>query len=82
VAETGVEPSHDAAEEMARLFKESAPGLWRAVFVYSGGRRAVADDAVAEAFARAIAYRNRIRFASATDTGSSTMTHTVVNRLV
>lgn len=28
--------------------------MWRAVLAYSGGRRDVADDAVAEAFARAI----------------------------
>lgn len=30
------------------------PQLWRAILVYAGGRREVADDAVGEAFARAI----------------------------
>lgn len=43
------------------LFRDDAPGLWRALYAYSGGRRDVADEAVAEAFARAIAYRRGIR---------------------
>jgi RNA polymerase sigma factor (sigma-70 family) len=37
------------------LWRESGPTLWRAVRAYSGGRTDVADDAVAEAFARAMA---------------------------
>ena len=35
--------------------------IWRAVYAYSGGRRDVADDAVAEAFARAIARPDTVR---------------------
>ena len=35
--------------------------IWRAVYAYSGGRRDVADDAVAEAFARAIARPETVR---------------------
>ncbi|HEY7281371.1 MAG TPA: RNA polymerase sigma factor [Actinomycetota bacterium] len=61
MAETEVDPSHAAMQEMARVFRESGPGLWRAVYVFTGGRRSVADDAVAEAFARAIHHRDRIR---------------------
>jgi RNA polymerase sigma factor (sigma-70 family) len=38
------------------LFREISPALWRALFVYAGGRRDVADDAVSEAFARALRY--------------------------
>ena len=36
------------------IWREAGPAIWRAVLVYAGGRRAIADDAVAEAFARAI----------------------------
>lgn len=36
------------------LWREIAPTMWRAVRAYAGGRRDVADDAVAEAFARVI----------------------------
>ena len=35
--------------------------LWRAVYAYAGGRRDVADDAVAEAFARAMARADHVR---------------------
>jgi len=35
--------------------------LWRAILVYVGGQRHIADDAVAEAFARAIANGVAIR---------------------
>jgi RNA polymerase sigma-70 factor (ECF subfamily) len=43
------------------IWRETGPSLWRAVLVYSGGRRAVADDAVAEAFARAIERSEEVR---------------------
>ena len=43
------------------LFREIGPGLWRAVYAYSGGRREIADDAMAEAFARAIEHEGEIR---------------------
>jgi RNA polymerase sigma-70 factor, ECF subfamily len=60
-----------------RLFRESAPALWRALYGFAGGRRQVAEDALAEAFARAIErgrdvrdplpyiYRTAFRLASA-----------------
>jgi RNA polymerase sigma-70 factor (ECF subfamily) len=43
------------------IWRNSGPVLWRAVYVYVGGRRDLADDAVAEAFARAMARPNEIR---------------------
>lgn len=43
------------------LWREAAPTLWRAVRAYSGGRQDVADDAVAEAFARVIAADTDVR---------------------
>ena len=44
-----------------RLFREEAPGVWRTMLAFTGGRTDVAEEAVAEAFARAIHYRKRIR---------------------
>ncbi len=35
--------------------------MWRTLYAYTGGRRDIADEAVAEAFARAIAYTRGIR---------------------
>jgi RNA polymerase sigma-70 factor, ECF subfamily len=43
------------------IWREHGAALWRAVLVYSGGRRDVADDAVAEAFARTIERRDEVR---------------------
>jgi RNA polymerase sigma factor (sigma-70 family) len=43
------------------IWRESGPALWRAVLVFSGGHRVVADDAVAEAFARAISRGGAVR---------------------
>ena len=44
-----------------QLFRQAAPGLWRTIFAFAGGRAAVADDAVAEAFARALERFGQIR---------------------
>ena len=44
----------DRMTDIAQLYRDIAPGLWRAVYAYTGGRRTIADDAVAEAFARLI----------------------------
>jgi RNA polymerase sigma-70 factor (ECF subfamily) len=51
----------EARSDLERLYRESAPGLWRAVYGFAGGRRDVAEDAVAEAFARAAEHFDRIR---------------------
>jgi RNA polymerase sigma-70 factor, ECF subfamily len=44
-----------------RVFRDAAPGLWRTIYAFAAGRRAVADDAVAEAFARALERAGQIR---------------------
>ena len=44
-----------------RLFRETAPALWRALYGFTGGRRQIAEDALAEAFARAIERDRTIR---------------------
>jgi RNA polymerase sigma-70 factor (ECF subfamily) len=43
------------------IWREAGPAIWRAVYAYAGGRRDVADDAIAEAFARAIVQDAGIR---------------------
>lgn len=50
-----------AEHDFDRLFREEAPGVWRTMLAFTGGRSEVAEDAVAEAFARAFARRGRIR---------------------
>lgn len=47
--------------DYVELYRSTGSALWRAVYAYSGGRRDIADDAVAEAFARALQYPGRIR---------------------
>jgi RNA polymerase sigma-70 factor (ECF subfamily) len=60
--EVGV-PKRGSSSESTQeeLYREIAPGLWRAIYVYAGGRRDVADDAVAEAFTRALESAAHIR---------------------
>lgn len=43
------------------LFRRDGPGVWRTIYAFTGGRRHVAEEAVAEAFARAIAHAGGIR---------------------
>jgi RNA polymerase sigma-70 factor (ECF subfamily) len=47
--------------DIEKIYRESGPRLARALYAYVGGRRALAEDAVAEAFARAIEHENEIR---------------------
>lgn len=49
------------AVDYEQVFRDAAPGLWRTVYAFAAGRRAVADDAVAEAFARALERAGQIR---------------------
>jgi RNA polymerase sigma-70 factor, ECF subfamily len=53
--------SESTGHDYERLFREAGPTLWRTIYAYSGGRRSVADDAVAEAFARALEHQDSIR---------------------
>ena len=49
------------ARDYERVFRESAPALWRALYGFTGGRRQIAEDALAEAFARAMERDDRVR---------------------
>lgn len=44
----------DEERRFDELYRRAGPRLWRAVLAYSGGRRELTDDVVAEAFARTI----------------------------
>lgn len=54
------EASRDVAP-IEDAFREHAAELWRALYVYTGGRAEVADEATAEAFTRAIPQLDSIR---------------------
>lgn len=51
----------ERVHDFERLFREAGPGLWRTIYAFTGGRRQIAEEAVAEAFARAIAHAGGIR---------------------
>jgi RNA polymerase sigma factor (sigma-70 family) len=51
----------DAEWDFEAIYLEHGLTLWRSLFAYTGGRREIADDAVAETFARALAHADRIQ---------------------
>jgi RNA polymerase sigma factor (sigma-70 family) len=57
----GTESHVDPVHPFEQVFRDVAPPLWRAIYAFTGGRRQVAEDAVAEAFARAIEHADQIR---------------------
>jgi RNA polymerase sigma-70 factor (ECF subfamily) len=48
-------------DEIERAYRDYGTQLWRGIYAYSGGRADIADDAVAEAFARALLDTRQIR---------------------
>lgn len=61
VEERAVEEQREAPHDFERVFREDGPGLWRTIYAFTGGRRDIAEDVTAEAFARAIAHGRTIR---------------------
>ncbi len=51
----------EEGHDLDAIWRATGPTLWRATRAYAAGRRDVADDAVAEAFARAIERDARVR---------------------
>jgi RNA polymerase sigma-70 factor (ECF subfamily) len=51
----------ETAHDYDVIWRESGATLWRSVYAYAGGLREVADDAVAEAFARAMSRDGEVR---------------------
>ena len=48
-------------QDVASLYRSYGGELWRALLVVSAGRADLAEDATAEAFARYLAHRDRVR---------------------
>jgi len=61
VEERAVEGDRRSAHDFAQLFREDGPGLWRTMYAFTGGRRDIAEDVTAEAFARGLAHADTIR---------------------
>ena len=51
----------DEAHDFDALFRDAGSGVFRTLNAYTGGRRDIAEEAMAEAFARAIASSGTIR---------------------
>jgi RNA polymerase sigma-70 factor (ECF subfamily) len=51
----------DDERRFDELYRRAGPRLWRAVLAYTGGRRELTDDVVAEAFARTLERGSRVR---------------------
>jgi RNA polymerase sigma factor (sigma-70 family) len=51
----------DGRTRLETVYRDVGDDLWRAIFAYAGGRREIADDAVAEAFAQAARRLRSIR---------------------
>ncbi len=51
----------DEEQRFDELYRRAGPRLWRAVLAYTGGRRDITDDVVAEAFARTLERATGIR---------------------
>ena len=49
------------AHDFDALFREAGSGVFRTLYAYTGGRRDIAEEAMAEAFARALARSSSIR---------------------
>jgi DNA-directed RNA polymerase specialized sigma24 family protein len=49
------------ATDFEALYSEVGPRLWRAILAFTGGRRDLTDDVVAEAFARTIEAGGSVR---------------------
>jgi RNA polymerase sigma-70 factor (ECF subfamily) len=61
-SEAGPARSRPASRhDFERVYREHGAGLFRAIYAYTGGRRDIADEVVAESFARAIAHDADIR---------------------
>ena len=50
-----------AEHDFEALFREHAGAVFRTLYAFTAGRRAIAEEATAEAFARAVAHADRVR---------------------
>jgi RNA polymerase sigma-70 factor (ECF subfamily) len=57
----GVSVDVDGATEFDELYAEVGPRLWRSILAFTGGRRDLTDDVVAEAFLRTLESGENVR---------------------
>ena len=57
----GVSVDVDGATGFDELYEEVGPRLWRSILAFTGGRRDLTDDVVAEAFLRTLESGNNVR---------------------
>ena len=55
------EETRTEAHDFDALFRAAGSGVFRTLYAYTGGRKEIAEEAMAEAFARALARRGTIR---------------------
>jgi RNA polymerase sigma-70 factor (ECF subfamily) len=61
MAAVRLRPADAARHDFEAVFREHADGVFRTLYAFTAGRRALAEEATAEAFARAIAHAETIR---------------------
>jgi RNA polymerase sigma-70 factor (ECF subfamily) len=49
------------AHDLDAVYREHAAGVYRTLYAFTAGRASIAEEATAEAFARAVAHASRIR---------------------
>jgi RNA polymerase sigma-70 factor, ECF subfamily len=57
----GVDVDVNRRTEFDRLYEEVGPRLWRSILAFTGGRRDLTDDVVAEAFLRTLESGDDVR---------------------
>ena len=58
---TVVTPIAETEHDFDALFRDHASEVYRTLYAFTAGRRGIAEEATAEAFARAVAHSRRIR---------------------
>jgi RNA polymerase sigma-70 factor, ECF subfamily len=59
--ENGAERAAPTPADLDALFRSEGDGVYRTLFAFTGGRADVAEEATAEAFARAVSKRDTLR---------------------
>jgi RNA polymerase sigma-70 factor (ECF subfamily) len=59
--DAGIDGASGPTVDLDELFRAEADGLFRALCAFTGGRTAIAEEATAEAFARAAAHEGSLR---------------------
>ncbi|MDP9300482.1 MAG: sigma-70 family RNA polymerase sigma factor [Actinomycetota bacterium] len=61
IDERSAEAAEPSGSDLDKLFRTEGDGVYRTLYAFTGGRADVAEEATAEAFARAVAKRDVLR---------------------